>query len=281
VQLGEVASSDVMQTAIGQIKIDPVITQQLLDQAQLGDLYNEAGITHRQTAAGVLRPAFDAQAAAAASQAAAVAAAQGRLTYQQMVASKQMQRAVALVSRQLLAYREQLYKTAGLGQTQHVFEVAVLVDNSGSMERFVGEVKQTLVLLAEVLRRAEVPFALVRFGRKHGQVVLKGLGQPFDAASMQLALEALTFHEGTYPATACDYVAREVFGVGRSSRSSAATPITTSSSSSGSGSGGGEAPGVQRHQLILALVDGLTAEMNELVSRMWLQRSPACSHSAA
>lgn len=258
------ASSDItQQTAIGQIKIDPVITQKLLDQTQLGDLYNEAGIARRQTAAGVLRPAFDAQAAAAASQAAAVAAAQGRLTYQQMVASKQMQRAVALVSRQLLAYREQQYRSAGLGQTQHVFEVAVLIDNSGSMGRFVGEVKQTLVLLAEVLRRAEFAFALVRFGKKHGQVLLKGLGQPFDAASMQLALEALTFDEGTYPATACDYVARDVFGAGRSSRSSAAT-----SSSGGGSAGGGNssgAPGVQRHQLILALVDGLTEEMNELV----------------
>jgi hypothetical protein len=249
-------NSDAQQTAVGRIKIAPVITQKLLNETQLDDLYNEAGCVRRQTAAGVLRPAFDAQAAAADDKAAAVAAALGRLPYQQMVASKQMQKAVALVSRQLLVYQEKLYKAAGLGQTQHVFEVAVLVDNSGSMGRFAGEVKQTLVLLAEVLRRIEVQFALVRFGKKHGQLVLKRLGQPFDAASMQLALESLTFDEGTYPATACDFVVREVFKKG-----------THGSSSSNSSGEEGSAPRVQRHQLILALVDGLTQEMSELVRK--------------
>jgi hypothetical protein len=58
---------------------------------------------------------------------------------------------------------------------------------------------QALVLLCEVLRRLESPFALVRFGRRAGQAVLKGFGDEFGAARGQFALDALTFTEGSYP----------------------------------------------------------------------------------
>lgn len=41
--------------------------------------------------------------------------------------------------------------------------------------------------------------------------MIKALDGPFDAATGQLVLEAFTYDEGTYPATACDFVARTVF----------------------------------------------------------------------
>lgn len=47
--------------------------------------------------------------------------------------------------------------------------------------------------------------------------VLKALDTPFTPLVGQLVLEAFTFDEGTYPATACDFVAKTVFNerVGR------------------------------------------------------------------
>ena len=44
----------------------------------------------------------------------------------------------------------------------------------------------------------------------HAQV-LKQLNAPFTPLIGQLVLEAFTFDEGTYPATACDFVAKTVF----------------------------------------------------------------------
>jgi hypothetical protein len=75
----------------------------------------------------------------------------------------------------------------------------VLVDNSASMGRMAGQTRQALVLLCESLRRLEARFALVRFGRRHGQQVLKPLGADWGAELGQFALEALTFTEGSYP----------------------------------------------------------------------------------
>lgn len=166
------------QSAMAKLSISPALKQQMLDQVSLNELYSQAGTTRRHKLRP--QPAPKLEPAVAASQAAAVAAAREQLTYQRLVASKPMQRAVAVVSQQLRNFMGELYKKSSASQ-QHSFEVALLIDNSGSMARLVDETKQAMVLLAEVLRRLEVKFALVRFGRAHGQVVLKGLNQPFSA----------------------------------------------------------------------------------------------------
>jgi hypothetical protein len=261
---------------MAKLKIDPKLKQQCLDACSLSDLYQQAGTTRRQASGGggaALRASNNLSATAAASQDAAMAAAQGKLTYQQLVASKPMQRACSVVTQQLLQYMEQLYKLSSSTQ-QHVFEIALLVDNSGSMARLVDETKQAMVVVAEVLRRLEVKFAIVRFGRAHGQLVLKGLDDPFSAQTMQLALEALTCDEGTYPASACHFVATEVFK--DASEQVSSLPITQHHSASSRSSikagpaaaaaadvdiaGGVGTGSVQHHRLILAIVDGLTHE---------------------
>ena len=268
------------QTAMAKLKIDPKLKQQCLDSCSLSDLYQQAGTTRRQASGGgsaALRAGNNLSATAAASQAAALAAAQGKLTYQQLVASKPMQRACSVVTQQLLQYLEQLYKLSSSTQ-QHVFEIVLLVDNGGSMARLMDETKQAMVLVAEVLRRLEVKFAIVRFGRAHGQLVLKGLDDPFSAQTMQLALEALTCDEGTYPASACHFVATEVFkDESQQQPMTSATRLAGSSSSRAAGpaaaaaddgAGAGGSNGIQHHRLILAIVDGLTQETRAEVSEV-------------
>jgi hypothetical protein len=239
------------QSAMAKVTISPQLKQQYLDQVSLSELYSQAGTTRRHK----LRPqrAGDLAGAAVLSQAAALAAAREQLTFQKLAASKPMQRACAVVVQQLRNLMEEAYKLT-TGAQQHSFEVALLIDNSGSMVRLVDETKQAMVLVAEVLRRLEVRFAIVRFGRAHGQVILKRLDQPFSAQTMQLALESLTFDEGTYPASACGFVANSVF---------ADAPVLSAGSSPSSIS----ADGIVHHRLVLALVDGLTQEMRAEVSR--------------
>jgi hypothetical protein len=281
---------ELAQAAVGKISIDPKIKQEMLAASNLAELYQQAGTSRRQGGRlpGSLnssRTAHAEVAAAADSAAAAVEAAAGRLTYQRLAASRPMQKASAVVVQQLLHYMEQLYKHSSASQ-QHSFEIAVLIDNSGSMARLAVEAKQALVLLGEVLRHLELKFALVRFGRAHGQVVLKQLQQPFSAQVMQLALEALTWDEGTYPASACDFVAREVFRdaetAGQNKKTSSikgghntGTRMPAAATADDGGEVAGEAPGVVRHRLVLAIVDGLTQEMRAEVNAAAPQLLPA------
>lgn len=262
------------QSAVAKITIDPRIKREVLAGSNLAELYQQAGTSRKQGQGPSSRGASSAAArgglaagAAANSAAAALEAAAGRLTYQRLASSVPMQKASTVVVQQLLRYMELLYKYSSSRQ-QHSFEIALLVDNSGSMMRLADETKQALVLLAEVLRRLEVSFAVVRFGRAHGQVVLKGLNEPFSAQAMQLALEALTWDEGTYPASACEFVAREVFRdaptAGTASSSSAVgqgSAAAGAAATAGTAQGDSGAADVVHHRLVLALVDGLTQEM--------------------
>ena len=93
----------------------------------------------------------------------------------------------------------------------HNFEFCLMVDNSGSMGPKADATKLAVVVLCEALRRAELQFSVVRFGNKSSQVVLKDAGEKLDAAKGQLILEAFTWQEGTYPATACGFVGEHVF----------------------------------------------------------------------
>lgn len=250
------------QSAVAKITIDPKIKQDVLAKSNLGELYQQAGTSRKQgrhSKGGVTASSNEVLAshAAASLGSAALEAAAGRLTYQRLASSSPMQRASTAVVQQLLKYMELLYRCTSTTQ-QHCFEIALLVDNSGSMSRLADETKQALVLLAEVLRRLEVRFAVVRFGRAHGQVVLKGLDEPFSAQGMQLALEALTWDEGTYPASACDFVAHEVF--------KHAPMVAGRQASSRQQTTDVDGPDVVYHRLVLALVDGLTQEMRAEVS---------------
>lgn len=62
-----------------------------------------------------------------------------------------------------------------------------------------------------MFKRLEWRTAVVRFGSRHSQRVLKDLDAPLTPALGQLMLEAFTWSEGTYPATACAVAGEHVF----------------------------------------------------------------------
>jgi hypothetical protein len=79
---------------------------------------------------------------------------------------------------------------------RRVFEFCILVDNSGSMDGEIGkQVRISLTLLMETLRRLEMDFSVIRFGK--AQKRLKQLDEAVDSLRGQVIIESLTFDEGT------------------------------------------------------------------------------------
>jgi hypothetical protein len=98
---------------------------------------------------------------------------------------------------------------------------------------------ETLVVIMELLRKLETKFVVARFGTRKNQKILKNLHELFTNQDGQYVLEALTFDEGTYPATGLARVADQVFPVGADSNNK------------------------NIHQLVLMITDGLTEERDD------------------
>jgi hypothetical protein len=124
---------------------------------------------------------------------------------------------------------------------QHDVRWCIIIDNSGSMSLHRNAIYESLVVIMELLRKLESKFAVARFGARTNQKILKNLQELFTNADGQFVLEALTFDEGTYPATGLARVADRVF------------PEETSISQSSS----------IIHQLVLMITDGLTQERDD------------------
>ncbi|CAF5224704.1 unnamed protein product, partial [Rotaria magnacalcarata] len=65
----------------------------------------------------------------------------------------------------------------------------------------------------ELLRKLESKFAGARFGTRTNQKILKNLDDLFTNQDGQYVLEALTFDDGTYPATGLTRIANKIFPV--------------------------------------------------------------------
>ncbi|CAF5072765.1 unnamed protein product, partial [Rotaria sp. Silwood1] len=110
----------------------------------------------------------------------------------------------------------------------------ILIDNSGSMSLHRNSIYESLVILMELLRKMEFKFAVARFGGRTNQKILKDIDKGFTDQDGQYILEAITFDEGTYPATGLQRIANKIF------------PKTESEP--------------KAHQLVLMITDGLTQE---------------------
>ena len=126
---------------------------------------------------------------------------------------------------------------------QHQIRWCIMVDNSGSMSIHRTIIYETLVVLMELLRKLETKFAVARFGTRKNQKILKNLHDLFTNEDGQFVLEALTFDEGTYPATGLARVADQVFPVGADAHSPPNTIV---------------------HRLVLMITDGLTEERDDV-----------------
>ncbi|CAF1242652.1 unnamed protein product [Didymodactylos carnosus] len=123
---------------------------------------------------------------------------------------------------------------------KHQIYWCIMVDNSGSMVDHRNIDYEVLVVIMEVLRKLESKFAVARFGSQTHQKILKNFNDLFTNQDGQYVLEALTFNEGTYPATGLARIAHKIF------------PVTESAIQ----------PNIVVHRLVLMLTDGLTHERN-------------------
>jgi len=90
-------------------------------------------------------------------------------------------------------------------------EFVIMVDNSGSMLHSKRQVLEGLVLLMEILQNLEARFAVYRFGKRRSQQPLKKMDEVFNRNIGQKIIEGFSYDEGSYPYTALEVLAREIW----------------------------------------------------------------------
>ncbi|CAF3120536.1 unnamed protein product [Rotaria sp. Silwood2] len=160
-----------------------------------------------------------------------------RWTYQMLIETPAITRMIDLIVRGFRSKWEQLLIRSD-PNIEHEIHWCIMIDNSGSMSIHRNAIYESLVVLMELLRKLESKFAVARFGGRTNQKILKNLDDFFTNQDGQYILEALTFDEGTYPATGLARVADRVFPEKK-------TKTTTN---------------VNIHQCVIMITDGLTRE---------------------
>ncbi|CAF1360663.1 unnamed protein product [Adineta steineri] len=125
---------------------------------------------------------------------------------------------------------------------QHELQWCIMIDNSGSMSLHRTFIFGALVIIMEVLRKLETKFAVARFGGRTNQKILKNLNDHFTHGDGEFILEALTFDEGTYPATGLARITKKVFPKQTSTNSTSTTIVD---------------------KIVIILTDGLTQERDD------------------
>ncbi|CAF2481316.1 unnamed protein product [Rotaria sp. Silwood2] len=133
-----------------------------------------------------------------------------RWTYQMLVETEPITSMIELMVKGFRSSWEQLINRSN-SNDQHEIHWCIMIDNSGSMSIHRNAIYESLVVLMELLRKLENKFAVARFGGRTNQKILKNLNDMFTNQDGQYILEALTFDEGTYPATGLARVADRVF----------------------------------------------------------------------
>ena len=93
-------------------------------------------------------------------------------------------------------------------------QVCLLIDNSGSMNFFDKPtvITEALVIFTETMKRAEIGFAVAKFGSKDcTKAILKPFEKSFSFISGQQILESLKYDEATAPATALNRIPEKLW----------------------------------------------------------------------
>jgi uncharacterized protein with von Willebrand factor type A (vWA) domain len=226
-----------LQSMLAAVRINAKVKEEHLRNCNFKDIYSKAPLQRKEAMTG-------GQGSQAPDNAALEAAAKDvkELVYDMFASSKPIRKAVHEIMHGLAFHRDKLHRQ---GLQMGRVELCLMLDNSGSMSGKRYEVMQAAVLVLQCCKQLEWPSAVVRFGRQAGQQVLKQFHQPLTAERGQLILESLTFHEGTYPATALDFVSRNIWPQAGQAKAKA---------------GSANQPAV--HKVVLMLLDGMTQEMN-------------------
>ncbi|CAF4364696.1 unnamed protein product, partial [Rotaria sp. Silwood2] len=163
-----------------------------------------------------------------------------RWTYQLLVETPPIARMINLIIKEFRSKWETLINNINTNE-QHELHWCIMIDNSGSMSIYRNSIYEILVILMELHRKLESKFAVARFGGRNNQKMLKNVADRFTIQDGQFVLEALTFDEGTYPATGLDNISNRVFGVADENKPS--NPLF--------------------HRLVLMITDGLTHDNDD------------------
>jgi len=161
--------------------------RQLLNATHLAKVYKDTTITRA-----------DVEQEEVADATIATAVKHERWTYQLLVESKPLTEFLVHVLRDFHGWFKEFYRQT----TQlHRFEWCIMVDNSGSMLAKENQTMEALVLVMEMLKRLEHPFAVARFGNRKSQRILKPFNEHLTHEVGQRILESFSYDEGTYPAS--------------------------------------------------------------------------------
>ncbi|CAF4918941.1 unnamed protein product [Rotaria sp. Silwood1] len=163
-----------------------------------------------------------------------------RWTYQLLVETPPIAQMINLIIKEFRSKWETLINNINTTE-QHEIHWCIMIDNSGSMSIYRNSIYEILVILMELLRKLESKFAVARFGGRNNQKMLKNMLDRFTIQDGQYVLEALTFDEGTYPATGLDNISKRVFGLPNENTPS--NPFV--------------------HRLVLMITDGLTHDNDD------------------
>ncbi|CAF1361600.1 unnamed protein product [Adineta steineri] len=160
-------------------------------------------------------------------------------TYTKLVESQVIAQMIDTILDKFRSEQERL--TSNLIE-QHELQWCIMIDNSGSMSLHRTFIFGALVIIMEVLRKLESKFAVTRFGGRTNQKILKNLNDHFTHGDGEFVLEALTFDEGTYPATGLARITKKVFPKQTLTNSNSNTIV---------------------HKIVIILTDGLTQERDD------------------
>ncbi|CAF1312641.1 unnamed protein product, partial [Rotaria sordida] len=163
-----------------------------------------------------------------------------RWTYQLLVETPPIARMINLIIKEFRSKWETLINNINTNE-QHELHWCIMIDNSGSMSIYRNSIYEILVILMELHRKLESKFSVARFGGRNNQKMLKNMTDRFTIQDGQFVLEALTFDEGTYPATGLDNISNRVFGIADENNPS--NPLI--------------------HRLVLMITDGLTHDNDD------------------
>ncbi|UJR07196.1 hypothetical protein I4U23_011484 [Adineta vaga] len=226
--------SDMDSSSMQGISVDlqmKAMQEHLQKQPNLVDMYEKAGA---KVASTVPEGKLDSRAALRPSQK------HERWTYELLVEAPPIAQMVDLIVQGFRSYWEKLMTSMSI-LDQHQIHWCIIIDNSGSMSIHRNAIYEALVVIMELLRKLESKFAVARFGTRTNQKILKNFDDLFTNQDGQYVLEALTFDEGTYPATGLLRIVDRVFPIDKS----------------------GKALDNTIHRLVLMITDGLTQERDD------------------
>jgi hypothetical protein len=160
-------------------------------------------------------------------------------TYELLTECRSLCRMTAMATRMC---REQVTAMMHAHDIPPTLEVCIVIDNSGSMAPIAPQCNEGLVMLMEVLKHLEYPFAVATLGDARRARLLKPLDAAFTPAAAEKVLAELTFNESTHIASCMQSIMCDAInGVFRAARAQAAT----------------------EKRLVILITDGLSTELED------------------